>query len=108
MGVWPFFSGLGLFEAAILATMLAPTDAALGQGRGQGPTLPCPPYIRDGLNVESGLNDGICVPILFIFLTLATSTQHHGGTMLLAVKSIGKEIGFGVAVGRGSPGWAPG
>ena len=31
-----------------------------------------PSSIREGLNVESGLNDGICVPILFVFLALAS------------------------------------
>ena len=66
------FGGLTLFEVAILATMLAPTDAALGKAVVTDETVPN--NIRQGLNVESGLNDGICVPVLFVFLALAGNT----------------------------------
>ena len=54
------FGGLTLLEIAILATMLAPTDAALGKAVVTNEAVPI--KIREGLNVESGLNDGICVP----------------------------------------------
>jgi NhaP-type Na+/H+ or K+/H+ antiporter len=54
------FPGMGLFELAVLATMLAPTDAALGKAVVTNPAVPA--ALREGLNVESGLNDGICVP----------------------------------------------
>ena len=94
-----FHNGLTLLEIALLATILAPTDAALGKAVVKDKSVP--PDIREGLNVESGLNDGICVPILFIFLTLATDTERHGGTLLLAVESIAREIGVGLAVGAG-------
>ena len=57
-------------EIALLATMLAPTDAALGKAVVTNEAVPAP--VREGLNVESGLNDGICVPVLFVFLALAT------------------------------------
>ena len=53
----------------MLAIVLAPTDAALGQAVVTDPRLPS--RIRQGLNVESGLNDGICVPLLFIALAIA-------------------------------------
>ena len=46
-------------------------------GRGHGPVA-CPSRIRQGLNVESGLNDGLCVPLLAIFLTLAESEEGAG------------------------------
>ena len=54
-----FFGGLSVPEALVLAVVLAPTDAALGQAVVTEPRLPS--RIRQGLNVESGLNDGICV-----------------------------------------------
>ena len=57
---------LSLLELAILATMLAPTDAALGKAVVTNEAVS--DDVRQGLNVESGLNDGICVPILFVFL----------------------------------------
>ena len=68
------FPGMALFELAVLATMLAPTDAALGKAVVTHPTVPA--ALREGLNVESGLNDGICVPILFVFLALASRRDH--------------------------------
>ena len=64
----PIFGDLTLWEVALLATMLAPTDAALGKSVVTNPNVP--PSIREGLKVESGLNDGICVPVLFAFLAL--------------------------------------
>ena len=53
----------------ILAIVLAPTDAALGQAVVTEPRVPS--RIRQGLNVESGLNDGICVPLLFAAVAVA-------------------------------------
>jgi NhaP-type Na+/H+ or K+/H+ antiporter len=91
--------GLGLLEIAILATLLAPTDAALGKAVVSNPAVPAP--VREGLNVESGLNDGICVPILFTFLALATSSGGDGSAGALAVKLIAEEIGIGAGIGVG-------
>ena len=93
------FDGLTLLEIAIIATMLAPTDAALGKAVVTNESVP--DNIREGLNVESGLNDGICVPILLIFLALATSTGNEGGTSMLAFKLMAEAVGIGVAAGAG-------
>jgi NhaP-type Na+/H+ or K+/H+ antiporter len=93
------FKGLTLLEVAILATMLAPTDAALGKAVVTNKSVPA--NIREGLNVESGLNDGICVPIIFLFLALASSTGAETSTPMLALKLVIEEIGIGVAVGCG-------
>jgi NhaP-type Na+/H+ or K+/H+ antiporter len=90
------FDSLSLVEAAILGTMLAATDAALGKAVVTNPSVPAP--VREGLNVESGLNDGMCVPILLILLTLASPTAEavtiSHGLFLLA-----EEIGIGLLVG---------
>ncbi len=91
------FERLSLFEVALLATMLAPTDAALGKGVVTNEAVPNP--VRQGLNVESGLNDGICVPILFVFLALATGKAGEGGPWKLAMMLVAEEIGIGLAVG---------
>jgi len=93
------FDTLSLYEIAILATMLAPTDAALGQAVVTNNSVPS--SIREGLNVESGLNDGICVPILFVFLALAVGTETENGTSALALQLVAEEIGIGFAVGTG-------
>jgi NhaP-type Na+/H+ or K+/H+ antiporter len=64
------FGSLSLSEALILAVILAPTDAGLGAAVVTDPRLP--QRVRQSLNVESGLNDGICVPILLIVLATAS------------------------------------
>lgn len=57
--------GMTWAEAALLACILAPTDAALGQSVLSNPRVPS--RIRQALNVESGLNDGIAVPLVLLF-----------------------------------------
>lgn len=84
-------------EAAILATLLAPTDAALGKAVVTNPAVP--DDIRDGLNVESGLNDGICVPILFVFLAMTVDEKAYGSVFGLALTLVLEEIGIGLVVG---------
>jgi sodium/hydrogen antiporter len=91
--------GLDVWTAAALATMLAPTDAALGLPVVTNPRLPS--RIRQGLNVESGLNDGVCVPLLIIFLTIAQAEEGAGHVEPLRV--IAEEIGWG-AVGGAAAG----
>lgn len=90
------FPELGLLELALLATMLAPTDAALGKAVITDSRVPA--GVREGLNLESGLNDGICVPILLVFLTLATTIEATH-PLSLTLQLMGEEIGIGLAVG---------
>jgi len=90
---------LSLFALALLATMLAPTDAALGKAVVTNQAVP--DEVRQGLNVESGLNDGICVPVLFVFLALALDQTGDAGPWHLAVKLVAEEIGIGLVVGLG-------
>jgi sodium/hydrogen antiporter len=89
------FPQLNIWTAAALATMLAPTDAALGLPVVSNRRLPS--RIRQGLNVESGLNDGVCVPLLIIFLTMAQAEEGVGHVEPLRV--VLEEIGFGVIGG---------
>jgi NhaP-type Na+/H+ or K+/H+ antiporter len=93
------FDTLSLFEAAILGTILAATDAALGKAVVTNKAVPT--QIREGLNIESGLNDGLCVPILFVFITLALGSSTEGGSTLLALKLVAGELGIGLVVGLG-------
>ena len=98
---WLIFPGLGVLELALLATMLAPTDAALGKPVVTSPTVPA--ATRECLNVESGLNDGICVPIVVILLGLAIGTQIEGDAVSHVVRIIAEAIGIGLAVGAVLP-----
>lgn len=88
---------LSLFAMAVLATMLAPTDAALGKAVVTNEAVP--DEIRQGLNVESGLNDGICVPVLLVFLALALGQAGEEGPWMLALALVIEEIGIGLVVG---------
>lgn len=93
------FGGLEWPEALILAIVLAPTDAALGQSVVTLPSLPS--LVRQGLNVESGLNDGLCVPLFGIAIAIATTeagitAAHHAVTLVV------EEIGYGFLVGTGA------
>jgi NhaP-type Na+/H+ or K+/H+ antiporter len=90
------FTSLGAWEAVVLAVLLAPTDAALGQAVVTEPRLPS--RIRQGLNVESGLNDGICVPLLLIALA-AADIEEHVATSHHAIAIVAEEIGYGLLGG---------
>jgi NhaP-type Na+/H+ or K+/H+ antiporter len=64
------FAELGWLEAAVLGAVLAPTDAALGQAVVSNPGVPT--RVRQALNVESGLNDGIALPVVLLLAALAS------------------------------------
>ena len=90
------FDQLNVGEAVVLAVLLAPTDAALGQAVVIEPRLPS--RIRQGLNVESGLNDGICVPLLLIALAVA-DVEDRVATSPHAISIVAEEIGYGILGG---------
>jgi len=83
------FDGLGFWEAALLAAILAPTDAALGQAVVSNPLVPV--RMRQALNVESGLNDGIALPFVLIFVAIAealTANFDAGAWLLVGAKQV--------------------
>jgi NhaP-type Na+/H+ or K+/H+ antiporter len=88
--------GLNWMEAALLAAVLAPTDAALGQSVVSNPNVPV--RIRQTLNVESGLNDGLAVPFVFLFAALAVGGDGgvHHVTFTLQQIILGPLIGAAV------------
>ncbi|MDG2380863.1 MAG: cation:proton antiporter [Pirellulaceae bacterium] len=90
------FDELTIFELALLATMLAPTDAALGQAVVTNKAVP--DSVRASLNVESGLNDGICVPVLLFFLACASGSV-DGAPLSLIIRLTLEAIGIGTVVG---------
>ncbi|MBA2506653.1 MAG: sodium:proton antiporter [Thermoleophilaceae bacterium] len=92
------------WEAAIIAAVLAPTDAALGQAVVSSKLVP--KRVRQALNVESGLNDGLSIPFLFLFVGLAVSETEvtAGGWVRFAAQQVG--IGALVGIGIGlAGGW---
>ena len=90
--IFPSFS---FWEAMLLSAILAPTDAALGQAVVSSPKVPV--KIRQSLNVESGLNDGIVLPLVILCATLAgMEADSSAGSMLMYW---GKQVTLGPIVG---------
>ncbi|MGI9521332.1 MAG: cation:proton antiporter [Hyphomicrobiaceae bacterium] len=92
--------GLGWVEAALLAAVLAPTDAALGQAVVSNRDVPV--RIRQALNVESGLNDGIAVPLVYLFAALLTAEatiEAAGDLFSFAARQLALGPIAGLAVG---------
>ena len=96
--------GFGWAAAALVATILAPTDAALGLAVVTNRAVP--PRIRRALNVESGLNDGLATPFVTLFLAIAVSEESSGtqGWVVAALTQIGLAVLAALAVGLGG-GW---
>jgi len=69
--------GLRPVDALLLSAILTPTDAALGQAVVTSSRIPV--RIRQALNVESGLNDGIALPLVLVLASLAGATEAEGG-----------------------------
>jgi len=98
------FTTLTFWEAAILAVILAPTDASLGAAIATSKRVP--DRIRKALNIESGLNDGLSVPFLMLFIALARveSPLENTSWILYTVQVIGLGLLVGGVMGWGS-GW---
>ncbi|MBV8225655.1 MAG: cation:proton antiporter [Verrucomicrobia bacterium] len=91
------FPHLTIWEAGILSTVLAPTDAGLGQIIVESPRVPN--SIRQALNVEAGLNDDLSVPFMMFFIALAAAKVEGAATSFL--QFIVEQLGYGVVVGAG-------
>ncbi|WP_078891712.1 cation:proton antiporter [Streptomyces sp. NRRL S-350] len=97
---WPLLPGLTGWELALVGAVLAPTDAALGSSAIANPRVPA--LVRQGLNVESGLNDGMVLPFFVLFLAAIPGTgyaeQGETGTFwraLLLSTALGLIVGAG-------------
>jgi len=90
------FSELSLWEAAILGILLYPTDASLGQSVVNNPKVPV--RIRQALNIESGLNDGIALPFLLLAISMATSEVIYKNPFEFTI-SVLIQIVLGIIVG---------
>lgn len=94
------FTDLTFWESAIIGVVLAPTDAALGQIVVQNKRIP--ELIRKSLEVESGLNDGLCVPFLLVFVAIGLAQESFspvGYFLEVAIMQIGVGVLVGIAVG---------
>ena len=89
------FPILSWWEAGILSAILAPTDASLGLVVVNSPRVPM--KIRQSLNVEAGLNDGLSVPFMFFFIGLATAGS--GGAQASLFHYMVEQLGYGAMIG---------
>ena len=94
---WLLLPGFTVWELALVAVILAPTDAALGQPAIADPRVPA--SVRQGLNVESGLNDGIALPFFVVLLAAATGDTEGARAGEVFLLALGLSTAVGVAVG---------
>ncbi len=93
------FGSSGLWVAAAIGAMVAPTDAALGASILGDERVPA--MVRRTLNVESGLNDGIATPFVNVFIAGAVTADAIAGTHLgsaLIQLVVGALLGIGIGV----------
>lgn len=76
-----FLPGWPLVAVALVAAILAPTDAALGQAVTMNSNVPV--RVRRALTVESGLNDGLALPAVLFFASMTAATTQSGGEWIL-------------------------
>jgi sodium/hydrogen antiporter len=93
------FGGNGLWVAALVGAIVAPTDAALGAPIMDDARVPA--GIRRLLNVESGLNDGIATPFVNLFLAGAVTSEAVLGAQSVATAAVALIGGAGIGVGVG-------
>lgn len=90
------FPGMAIASVFLLASILAPTDAALGQKVISDPSVPA--RVRQTLDIESGLNDGLAVPFFIVALTIANA-ELEGGVTEAVVENMVLQIGGGLTAG---------
>lgn len=101
----PLFPEEKAWTLILMAFILSPTDAALGQAVVTGQQVP--QRIRQTINVESGLNDGIALPPILVCLAVLSGSTGAGLDLPYWLGFVLKQFVFGPLVG-GLVGWAGG
>ncbi|KZM51998.1 cation:proton antiporter [Labrenzia sp. OB1] len=91
----PFLPGEPIIVAALAAALLAPTDAALGLAVVTNKAVP--ERVRRALTLESGLNDGLALPVILLFASLVGEVMQPGSGDWLVFGA--KQLVFGPLVG---------
>ncbi|MFI7614508.1 cation:proton antiporter [Nonomuraea terrae] len=90
-----FLLGLGWVESLLVGAILAPTDPVFASALVGNEKVP--PRLRQLLNVESGVNDGLALPFVMVFLAVAAGSDD------LHLGALGLELGLGVLIGVAVP-----
>nr|WP_280897457.1 cation:proton antiporter [Methanolinea mesophila] len=99
------FPGLTLLEALLLAIILTPTDAGLALPIVNNRLVPV--RIRNAINIESGLNDGIVFPLFVIVLAVLESeifSISTGSILTFLLEQVGLGVLTGIFIGLAG-GW---
>jgi NhaP-type Na+/H+ or K+/H+ antiporter len=86
-----------LWLAALVALILAPTDAALGQAVVTSQRLP--EATRQAINVESGLNDGIALAPILMCIAALSGGEHAGNHSGSWLAFLGRQLTLGPIAG---------
>ncbi|WP_405715500.1 cation:proton antiporter [Streptomyces xanthophaeus] len=97
LAAWPLLPGLSVWELALVAVILAPTDAALGQQAVSNKRVPA--LVRGGLSVESGLNDGLALPFFVLALAAVAEGHDHPGIAETFLRALLLSSAIGIAAG---------
>jgi len=87
---------LGASGAWLIAAAITPTDAGLGAPTVLNPVVPV--RVRRGLNVESGLNDGLATPIVLMALGVLAEREHAPIPGLLGIGVLSVLLALGCAI----------
>jgi NhaP-type Na+/H+ or K+/H+ antiporter len=90
------FPSLAFASVALLAIMLSSTDAALGQRVVTDTAVPS--RVRQALNVESGMNDGLAVPFFLVFVDISLA-ELHSRPLSAVIHRAASQIGWGLVAG---------
>ncbi|MET8868080.1 cation:proton antiporter [Nonomuraea sp. NPDC004580] len=90
-----YLLGLGWIESLLVGAILAPTDPVFAAALVGNEKVP--PRLRQLLNVESGVNDGLALPFVLVFLAVAAGSHD------LHLGELGLELGLGVLIGVAVP-----
>lgn len=99
LAAWPFLEAWPIFAVILVAAILAPTDAALGQAVVTNPVVP--ERTRRALTVESGLNDGLALPVVLLFASLTAQEmgQEDRNWLLFSAQQLLLGPLVGIAIG---------
>jgi NhaP-type Na+/H+ or K+/H+ antiporter len=94
---YAMFGSLGVAGAWLLAAAITPTDAGLGAPTVLNPVVPL--RVRRGLNVESGLNDGLATPIVLLSLSALAAQEDAPGVLKVGVVPLLLAVVLAVVIG---------
>jgi NhaP-type Na+/H+ or K+/H+ antiporter len=93
----PLFGDVNPWALALMAFILSPTDAALAQPVMASPTVP--ENIKEAINVESGLNDGIALPPILACIAVLSSAAAEKLSVHYWIVFTLKQLLFGPLLG---------